>query len=86
MPHGLACAFTLPNIARLISENNAWVKGTNLELIQKVLNLLNQLDIDKLITQYCNKDQITHLIPEMKTKGRAENFDLDHFSMESILG
>ena len=86
MPHGLACAFTLPNIARLISENNAWVKGTNLELIQKVLNLLNQLDIDKLITQYCNKDQITHLIPEMKTKGRAENFVLDHFSMESILG
>lgn len=86
MPHGLACSFTLPNIARLISAQNAWVKGTDLELIQNVLKLLETLNLEKLVTSYCTKKQILSLIPEMNTKGRADNFVLDNFSLELILG
>lgn len=86
MPHGLACSFTLPNIARLISAQNAWVEGTDLELIQKVLNLLDALNLEKLVTSYCTKKQILSLIPKMNTKGRADNFVLDNFSLELILG
>lgn len=85
IPHGLACAFTLPQIAQLVSSQNAWVKGTDLNLIQNVLNLLDKLGLDNLVSEYCTKEQLLKLIPEMKTKGRADNFILDDYSLETIL-
>ena len=85
MPHGLACAFTLPKIAHLISTQDAWVKGTDLELIQNVLILLDKLNLEKLVSEYCTKEQLLKLIPEMNTKGRADNFVLDDYSLETIL-
>lgn len=85
MPHGLACAFTLPKIAQLISSRNAWAKGVDLKLINSILVLLEELDLNKMVSEYCSKEQLIKLIPEMSTKGRADNFVLDNYSLEKIL-
>lgn len=85
MPHGLACAFTLPNIAQLVSDNKLWAKGTNQELIESVMKLLHELHLPALTAKYCSKTDLLNVIPEMNTKGRADNFVLDNYSLESIL-
>ena len=85
VPHGLACAFTLPRIAEMVSQQNAWVEGTDQELIKKVLSLLDNLCLDKMLSQYCSREQILKLTSEMTTKGRADNFVLDDFSLEAIV-
>ena len=84
VPHGLACSFTLPRIADLITKTNSWVKGSDLNAINSALSVIERINVHERIKKYCSYEQIISVCDEMTTKGRAENFVLDNFNPKQI--
>lgn len=84
VPHGLACSFTLPRIAKLITKSNAWVKGSDLNAINDALSVMELVNVQDRIKKYCSYEQIISVCDEMTTKGRAENFVLNNFDPKRI--
>lgn len=84
VPHGLACSFTLPRIAKLITANDAWVHGSDQEAISEALSVMERINVTVRIKKYCSNEQILSVCEEMTTKGRAENFVLNNFNPKQI--
>lgn len=84
VPHGLACSFTLPRIARLITKTNSWVKGSDQNAINSALSVMELVNTQGRIKNYCSFEQIISVCEEMTTKGRTENFVLDNFNPKQI--
>lgn len=84
VPHGLACSFTLPRIARLITKTNSWAKGSDQNAINSALSVMELVNAQGRIKNYCSFEQIISVCKEMTTKGRAENFVLDNFNPKQI--
>lgn len=76
VPHGLACSFTLPAIAEAVSAAGLWPETLDRDLIDKVLEVLNGIDLYGRLGKYCTPEQVRALTGEMFTKGRADNFVL----------
>lgn len=85
VPHGLSCSFSLPKIAEMVTQKDAWVNGADKELIRQVIAILEGLDLDLKINSYCSREQRFALVGEMMTKGRADNFVLSDFSVLDLL-
>jgi len=85
MPHGLACAFTMPAVLRLnlrcddgrfddVAARLSSGKSTTGELVELFDNLLGQLGVAALVRQTVNHlESISGLVGEMQTPGRADN-------------
>ena len=84
VPHGLACSFTLPRLANLITKSNAWVKGADLNAIDTALSVMEKINVQDRIKKYCSYEQIISVCEEMNTKGRSENFVLNNFNPKQI--
>lgn len=76
MPHGLACAFTLPAITALVEEEGAWRCEGDRALARRVAGMLRQYDVTALATEYCSRDGAVALMAQMHTPDRADNFML----------
>lgn len=85
VPHGLACSFTLLNIIRLISQENAWYSDIDRSLLDNIKQLLEAVELDKRIAKYASLEEIFQLKDEMLTDGRADNFILPTIDFEKIL-
>lgn len=84
VPHGLACSFTLPRIADLITKTNSWVNGSDQNAINGSLSVMELVNVQERIKKYCSYEQIISVCNEMTTKGRAENFVLNNFSITKV--
>lgn len=85
-PHGIACSFTLLDVERIVSRENAWFKGADRELIAKVVALLEKADLHGRVARYATAEEIRALKGEMFTPGRSDNFVLGMEVLEEILG
>lgn len=90
VPHGLACAFTMPAVLRL----NLQVDDGRFERLQKALNieslerefeqLNSKLLVQKRVKEYIpDIDVLLQLVDEMHTPGRADN-NLNKVDTETI--
>ncbi len=84
--HGIACAFTMSSVARKVLDFNPdffseIVAHSNMNsaenLLDRLENLLNVLNIKKIVKEKLNKDyDLLELTSEMITPGRSDNFIL----------
>lgn len=84
VPHGLACSFTLPQVAVLVTKYKAWAHCSDKKAIADALSVIELVDVKSRIQKYCSYEQILSLCEEMTTKDRAENFVLDNFNPKQI--
>jgi phosphonate metabolism-associated iron-containing alcohol dehydrogenase len=73
VPHGLACSFTLPYFLRVNSESLSTQPSETL-VLKATLELLESLELKKLISCYANSAQILSLAGEMFNPSRADNY------------
>lgn len=76
IPHGLACSFTLTSILSLPGIDSCFpLEQSN--LISKVISILESLKMKERLLPYANLKEIYKLVPEMNTKGRGDNFQIE---------
>ena len=73
VPHGLACGFTLPVIYEAVKDELN-LDNEVIELIEKIISYLNNLELKNQISNYLTKKQALKLVPNMNTKERSSNF------------
>ncbi len=85
VPHGLACAFTMPTVLRhciaaddgrmaRLASDLVGAEATTDDLLEIYLQLNESLQVRQhVINQISNRDALMNLIPEMLTPGRADN-------------
>ena len=74
VPHGLACSFLLPRIAQLVFGRNAWYSKADVSVIERVLEVLSEVDLPGRMGRYGSLEKIREFQNEMMTPGRGDNF------------
>jgi alcohol dehydrogenase len=98
IPHGLACAFTMPTILKYCLKNDDGRfsnlskylinSGNNNELLIKFTQLNSEFNVNKLVkSKICSLELLKKYSSEMLTKGRADNclFNVNLNILEKIL-
>ncbi len=85
IPHGLACAFTLPALLKMNKKilNDILSSG----LLKKTNVLLNSMQLSSNIVMYAEKSSILSLVEEMLSPERAKNYirKLNHKDVLDLL-
>ena len=76
VPHGLACSFTLPALAELVTENEAWIRPEDAGLAAQAVDFINGRNLAAQVLTYVTPEEVLDLRAEMFTPGRADNFRL----------
>jgi len=87
VPHGLACSFTLPALADLVTENEAWLRPGDAALAARAVELLEGQNLAGRLSAYVTPKEVLELLAEMFTSGRAYNFrvQMTKTSLKSVL-
>ncbi|SLM30728.1 Alcohol dehydrogenase [Desulfamplus magnetovallimortis] len=92
VPHGLACSFTLPRLARnylsrLDKKHNNMSGCIEKKIIEGVFELLQKINLPKEIYRYIKDSDILQYIPEMFHPERAANYseDMDYNLLTQLL-
>ncbi|MBF0232223.1 MAG: phosphonoacetaldehyde reductase [Desulfamplus sp.] len=92
VPHGLACSFTLPCLARnylsrLDKKHNNMSGCIEKKIIEGVFELLQKINLPKEIYRYIKDSDILQYIPEMFHPERAANYseDMDYNLLTQLL-
>lgn len=85
VPHGLSASFTLPKLIDFYI-TNIKTDLSYVNLLKFASQSISNLNLHKLLYEYCTKDQILNLIPEMLNPSRFDKFmfnisakDLNYF-------
>ncbi len=87
VPHGLACSYTLPAIARWLMHRDQVGLNDCAEFMPQVEAVLKRVQVGRRICAYATEEQILALVPEMRTVGRSDNFgySVDDADLEALV-
>lgn len=84
IPHGLACAFTLPRLIDYFLLHQPRYKYSS--LMKETQKLLYSFRMDDKLYYYLSKEDLLSLVSEMYTPDRADNLSVKLPDLKSILG
>lgn len=77
VPHGLACAFTLPAIAALVSERGGWPGDHFRAVGERAAAFVEECGLKAVLREYCAAEDVCALVDDMLDPARPDTLTID---------